>query len=189
MCSNNCEMPSGLSLPRKTCSWINFDMALMGWLGHKTSTQTNKQTQLSEWSTRFFFPSWLSNQKLKNTAWHFICFPSWNRYIPKVAVCIIWQQIKNTEVKNSQMMFFIWLDSNFDLGSHRHFLRIKAHIYKSLVLIFCAFCLSFCLFSLANTLFLIDSYFSFTLTMSESETVLKELHKLQWLLTEFVSLA
>ena len=71
----------------------------MGWLGRKTSTQTNKQTQLSEWSTRFFFPSWHSNQKLKNTAWQFICFPSWNRYIPKVAVCIIWLQIKNTEVK------------------------------------------------------------------------------------------
>ena len=160
----------------------------MGWLGCKTSTQMNKQTQLSEWSERFFFPSWLSNQKLKNTAWHFICFPSWNRYIPKVAVCMIWLQIKNTEVKNIQMMFVIRLDSNFGLGSHRHFLRIKARIYKSLILIFCAFCLSFCLFSLANTLFLIDSYFSFTLTMSELETFLKELHKLQWLLTESVNL-
>ena len=164
-------------------------MALTGWLVRKTSTQMNKQTQLSEWNTRFFFPSWLSNQKLKNTAWQFIRFPSWNRYIPKVAVCIIWLQIKNTEVKNIQMMFVIRLDSNFGLGSHWHFLRIKAHIYKSSILIFCAFCLSFCLFSLANTLFLIDSYFSFTLTMSESETFLKELHKLQWLLTESVNLA
>ena len=109
----------------------------MGWLGRKTSTQTNKQTQLSEWSTRFFFPFWLSNQKLKNTAWQFICFPSWNRYIPKIAVCIIWLQIKNTEVKNIQMMFVVRLDSNFGLGSHRHFLRIKAQVYKSSILFFC----------------------------------------------------
>ena len=65
MCTSTSYRFRGLSLPRKTCGQL-LNMILMGWLGHKTSTQTNgeyRNIHLHEEKKKSHFFSKKNNEK------------------------------------------------------------------------------------------------------------------------------